>query len=416
MLGKMPQKNSDYDSRMAPHEVETSDSGDSRLLLSVVSGSGIGLYTALLAGELVKLSPIDLISTPFAPDIRPSDDVRLLALPQVSGIKNRLWRHALVVATTYHPIRQLIRNRKRHRLVHFVNPGHWPQGLAITLAAKISGYRTILTIHDVLPHRYFLPRWLRGWEVAGIRWLYALQDRLVVHHAGAQDELRNLQPRLADKTAVIPHGIFEYSQAPRSDSPPATGPLRLLAFGHIRANKGIKESIGATQRINRDAHRVDLRVVGRPFARERFYAEDCRALVQQAPLGISFEERFVENTEIPDLIAWSDAFLLPYQDFHSQSGVATLALSNGKAILATRAGGLQALLEDLQAGIAIEGDKAEDVADAIIKALAMGRQKLEEIGAAAQSRIVERHSWPNVARLHHQLYETLAGSAQRDGG
>ncbi len=54
---------------------------------------------------------------------------------------------------------------------------------------------------------------------------------------------------------------------------------------------------------------------------------------------VTVENRWVPETEIPGLLGWADAVVLPYVEA-SQSGVAAAALAAGRAVLATAVGGL----------------------------------------------------------------------------
>ena len=56
-------------------------------------------------------------------------------------------------------------------------------------------------------------------------------------------------------------------------------------------------------------------------------------------------ERYIPDDEVGVLLTHCDAVLLPYTDFNSDSGVAALALANGRPIIARRTGGLAALLD-----------------------------------------------------------------------
>ena len=55
--------------------------------------------------------------------------------------------------------------------------------------------------------------------------------------------------------------------------------------------------------------------------------------------GVSVERRWFADAELPGLLAWADALVLPYREA-SQSGVAALALAAGRHVLATTVGGL----------------------------------------------------------------------------
>lgn len=124
---------------------------------------------------------------------------------------------------------------------------------------------------------------------------------------------------------------------PPIDLGPITPPLshsgrpRFLYFGRLLPYKGLDllaealESLGA-------ALPFELRVCGE--------GPQLPGLARlRAIPGVSVERRWFADSELPGLLAWSDALLLPYREA-SQSGVAALAIAAGRHVLATKVGGL----------------------------------------------------------------------------
>jgi len=68
-------------------------------------------------------------------------------------------------------------------------------------------------------------------------------------------------------------------------------------------------------------------------------------MIREDPSAFIDKIGFVEEADVPDLIAQTNAFILAYSDFDSQSGVAVLAGVNSRPVIATFAGGVR----DLQA-------------------------------------------------------------------
>jgi glycosyltransferase involved in cell wall biosynthesis len=133
------------------------------------------------------------------------------------------------------------------------------------------------------------------------------------------------------------------------------GALRLLFFGRLLPYKGLDLLAAAMRRLGaRDD--IVLRVVGQgPEAPE---LDALRALP-----GVTVENRWVPETEIGSLIAWSDALVLSYTEA-SQSGVAAASIAARRYVVATRVGGLEEQLA--QESLArLCAPSAEGVADAI---------------------------------------------------
>jgi glycosyltransferase involved in cell wall biosynthesis len=76
--------------------------------------------------------------------------------------------------------------------------------------------------------------------------------------------------------------------------------------------------------------------------------------------GVEIDRRWIAETELPDLLAWSDALVLPYREA-SQSGVAAAALAQGRYVLATNVGGLAEQLAG-KAGVTLCPASADAIA------------------------------------------------------
>jgi glycosyltransferase involved in cell wall biosynthesis len=145
-------------------------------------------------------------------------------------------------------------------------------------------------------------------------------------------------------------------------------------------------------------------------ARESDYLATCRDAIARQPKGISLEEGFIAERDLPPLVGWCDAFLLPYGEFHSQSGVAMLALANGKPVIASAAGGLAELVQDGHNGILING--ADDIepfaiAAAIRRAQDVGKAGLAAFGRQGRASLEESTAWPVVGRQHDSMLKSL---------
>jgi glycogen synthase len=303
---------------------------------------------------------------------------------------------------------QLLRLRKSATLVHINFP------LIVFLAAplvallRLFGYRIIFTVHDVLPHFWFLPGPFKIVERSCLGLTYRLCEQLIVHHADAVAELGREFGIGSERVAVIPHGEFCIG-APQ---PPLRGGSEVVAqvFGTLRQNKGIHLAIQACQQLRRDGVPVRLAIAGRPYKSEIAYWEQCKFLIAQAPDGISYLDHYIGDQEVQEIIAAAHLFLLPYSEFHSQSGVASLALSNGRPIAATRVGGLSEILIPGVTGIEIAAAGVAELKSALVEAVQLGQQGLLELGRLGREYYTEKYGWEAIARQYCELYQRLAGS------
>jgi len=119
----------------------------------------------------------------------------------------------------------------------------------------------------------------------------------------------------------------------------------LLVFGSIRPDKNILEVILAVKQARLRWPTLRLHIAGNPGGGNE---ATCLAAIQDDPAGFVIDARFIQESEIPGIIADSDAFVLAYQNFESQSGVAVLAGLSGRPVIAT---GMDGFLELQQQGL-----------------------------------------------------------------
>ena len=122
--------------------------------------------------------------------------------------------------------------------------------------------------------------------------------------------------------------------------PPRTvsGAPRLLHFGRLLPYKGLDLLLEALELLGPERD-FELRVCGA--------GPDSPTLRQLAAMrGVTVENRWFGDDELPALLGWADALVLPYREA-SQSGVAALGIAAGRAVLATNVGGLSEQLSNV---------------------------------------------------------------------
>jgi len=200
-----------------------------------------------------------------------------------------------------------------------------PLDLAMHAALRRAGVPYAVVVHDADTHPgdgYPLQMTLQ-------RMLVRRADAVVV----LSDHVRR---RLAAQ------GLLEAKQIIRSVLPPPAigplppvrahgGPFRLLSFGRLLAYKGLDLLAAALAQVLPETPMM-VRVVGQGPE-----SADLAAL-RRLP-GVTVENRWVPEAEIPELLAWADALVLSHREA-SQSGVAAAALASHRFLLATRVGGL----------------------------------------------------------------------------
>jgi len=198
-----------------------------------------------------------------------------------------------------------------------------PLDFMMATAVHRAGGRSIVMVHDADAHP--------GDGFPGQMWLQRRlcrrADAVAYLSAHVGDRLRE-QGIVGAPLIAIHHPPLHFGV------PPATahdGPLRLLHFGRLLPYKGL-DLLGEALALLGPRPDLIVRVVGS--------GPECPELdaLRRLP-GVAVENRWVPETEIADLLTWSDALILPYREA-SQSGVAAAALAAGRRVIATRVGGL----------------------------------------------------------------------------
>jgi len=109
------------------------------------------------------------------------------------------------------------------------------------------------------------------------------------------------------------------------------GRPRLLCFGRLLPYKGLDLLADALTALGPEMP-FDVRICGEgPVSAE---------LSRLAALPhVAVDRRWIPEAELPGLIEWADAVVLPYREA-SQSGVAAAAIGQGRLVVATHVGGL----------------------------------------------------------------------------
>jgi len=376
------------------------------LHLTFANRSGAGRFVASLVQAQARHSPDVSLACPSDFEyIGETQAAGVRVYPVVPVIPRKLGVVRFIYYNTMRSLRAAVRVAglcRRERILHANFLGAPAFGIVTFGVLRLCRFKIILTVHDVLPHTWLLPQCFRRTEQRMHKWLYRLADQIVVLHRGAAEEMHVVFRIPEGRIHVIPHGTFQLGQRPVPM--PESAEITALLFGSIRRNKGIDLAIRAVQKLRKSGCPIRLRIVGVPFRKAQSYWNDCKAQIQAQPDGIDYQEAFIADEDIPRELRTCHFVLLPYCDFGSQSGVASLALSNGRAIVATQAGGLRDLLTH-KTGIVIRQKSANAVADAIRIAVDLGQKGLAELGSSACEWFLQEYSWDSIALRHLKLYE-----------
>jgi glycosyltransferase involved in cell wall biosynthesis len=291
----------------------------------------------------------------------------------------------------------------RPDIIHF----QWAP-LPIVDSRLLPGFRarapTLLTVHDPIP---FNGSARGATQAIGATAIYDAFDHLIVHTEGGRKHLiaGGIDER---KISVIPHGPLRLPAAgPTAARVKAGGPVSILLFGKIKHYKGLDLLIEAFGTLPEGLRqRARLRIVGEPYLPLEPLQERAREL--GIAERIDWEPRFIDDAEIPSLLASADILAFPYRQIDA-SGVLMAGLEHGKPILASRLGAFAEMLQDGVHGRLVPPENVPALAEGLaflledpVRAKAMG----DKVRALA----LEIPGWDAIATRTIGLYQRLIAS------
>ena len=256
----------------------------------------------------------------------------------------------------------------------------------------------VLTSHDILP------REPRPGQLEAQRRAYERFAAIVVHSRRGRERLVQELGVDAERVHVIEHGAFTYlAERPPGTPTPApphqTDKPVVLMFGLLRPYKGIDVLLDAWRGVDGQApiEDAELWIAGLPKM-------DIAALKQASTPGVRFDERFIDERELPAYFERADLVVLPYLQA-DQSGVLFTALAFGKPLLLSDVGGFPELERTGAARIVPAGDVR--ALGAAMRELLGDRATLTKMCVKARAATQGHYSWQAVADKHLRLYERL---------
>lgn len=391
-------------------------------------GDYAGVFVAELGQELVKLGMEVVVLAPRAPGLDAfeiSSGVRvyrfayfwprkweLLAYGQ--GIPWNLRRNPLLYLLLpffffgqVKALRRLVRQEK----IELVN-AHWMvmQGLVAAWVRRREGLRVVLTIHSAgLQALVRLPfgRMVADWIVRGADHIFCVSSA----HGLLLQDLLGREVSLE----VLPMGVdlarFDISQWPQRVARRrfGIGEGRMVLFlGRLEEVKGVRLLIEAIRTLA-DFHSgvASLYIAG--DGRERPSLEE---LVTQYRLekGVHFLGA-VSREEVPPLLAASDLVCVPsiVQKDGVVEGMPVVvleALAMGKAVIASRVGGIPDVVQDGVNGFLVEPGDPHALASKISAVFDPGNAMGPILQAARRS--AEKFSWESVAQDYAVVFRSFS--------
>jgi len=278
-------------------------------------------------------------------------------------------------------------------VVHLQHAHPWFNLIALPLLKR---FPVVCTIHDVLPHpgdklSAKTPFWTQ-------RVGYRQASQVIVHghslKALAAARLKisatriNCVPMIANVTVPL--------TTAQGASQSAKGTKDILFFGRIFEYKGLRYLIEAEPLITARVPEARIVIAGTGDDLEKYQ----RQMVHPGQFVV--HNHFISNQEMSTLFNEAEVVALPYIEA-SQSGVVPVAYRFGKAVVASRVGGLPDFVDDGQTGLLVPPRDTHALAAALVRLL-MDDSLRRQMGHKGRMKMEAECSPRAVAALTLDVY------------
>ncbi len=227
--------------------------------------------------------------------------------------------------------------------------------------------------------------------LAPLRMLYPRLDVVFVHGERSLDEFRRLWP--PTRLALIPHGDESLFGAV---APPPTTEPRALFFGDWRKVKGLPVLMEAFDLVSQRRPEVRLTIAGTP-APVDLDPDVVRRWAAGHDGRVTVVDHYIPMEDVSAVFGSARVVVNPYLTGY-QSGVVHLAMTMGRAVIASDVGDLGAAVRDGESGLLVPKGDAPALADALERVLT-DAALAERMGAEGRRRVMSVSSWATVAEL-----------------
>ena len=271
------------------------------------------------------------------------------------------------------------------------------------ILAKLFRLRLILIVHDISSFG-------RRDSPLGRRFIFhRLADAVVVHNRFSYDRLSELlTPAVMRKVHIIRHGNYLFFPLETVSKQAAAQRLGLdpeffylLFFGQIKRVKGLDTLLAALPQVDM---RARLIIAGRPWKDDfrRYQNLIDRLSIGERVIPII---RFVTDEEKNLLFSLCDAVVLPYRLIF-QSGVLLMAMSYGRAVVASDIPGNSEVVREGENGLLFPaGDEAALARQ--VNRLVRNEKLVARLSIVAERTARKEYAWEDIAASYLEVLDGI---------
>jgi glycosyltransferase involved in cell wall biosynthesis len=229
---------------------------------------------------------------------------------------------------------------------------------------------------------------------------YSRADLVLVHGERSERQFHDRWPPAT--VGTIPHGDERLFGA---EPPPPSGEEHILFFGNWRDVKGLHVLADAFDALAARRPAAKLTIAGRPFPDSK--PGEIRAWANRHDGRVRLIEGYIPIEDVRPLFAAARVVVTPYLE-GSQSGVVHLAMTMGRAVVATDVGDIGTTVVDGETGRVVPAGDAAALAEGLGHVVA-DRRLAARMGAAGRARLDDGSTWEKVAELLEPKLELAVG-------
>ncbi|OCT13995.1 hypothetical protein A8709_00180 [Paenibacillus pectinilyticus] len=183
----------------------------------------------------------------------------------------------------------------------------------------------------------------------------------------------------------------------------------ILYMGRLIPQKGVHHALHAMRNVIQSEPSALLLIVGSAFygsKRITSYVKELGRVAKTMPGHVRFIP-YVNHQEMPEWIRLADVVVVPSMGSEAFGLVNVEAMASGVPVVATRAGGIQEVIEDGRTGLLIhKEDMPTELAPTLLRVL-QDEALQRRMGEQGLERVRDKFTWQQAAEVRWELYRTM---------